>query len=180
MRWALAISLLIFGMIEVPIFRALVIRKEKLAAKSVAISFVSLLLLAVAACIFGWNIPDLAFILAMGSMAVHSYFGYYRNLYNRSRRFDRIAHALGSFSSAILVYYLLSNFFLYGGSRAFQALYVMLLGIALGAVYEIVEFVIDLKESIHMQRGLRDTNLDIIFNIIGSVAAAALAFFVLL
>lgn len=64
--------------------------------------------------------------------------------------------------------------------RVFLALFILILGIALGAVHEILEFVADIRQNSHMQKGLKDTNLDIIFNVIGSVLAAVAAYFAML
>lgn len=177
---AFYILLTVYSIIELLILRVFIIKKEKVAIKSTAISFIFLWLVLIATFIFNFYIPNMAFIFIILSFFIHSYFGYYLNYYNKSKVFDRIAHGAGSFSLAIFTYYFLSNFFKYGGSRAFQALYIFLLGISLGAVYEIVEFAADLNNSKKMQRGLRDTDFDIISDVIGSIIAAVFAFIILL
>jgi uncharacterized membrane protein YjdF len=177
---AFYILLIIYSIIELLILRIFIMKKEKVAIKSTAISFVFLWLVLIATFIFDFQIPHIAFTFVILSFLIHSYLGYHLNLYNKSKNFDRIAHGIGSFSLAIFTYYFLANFLRYGGSKAFQAVYILLLGISLGAVYEIIEFVIDLNNPKKLQRGLRDTNFDIFSDIVGSTGAAILAFLILL
>ncbi len=125
--------------------------------------------------IFYLNIPYYVFILLMLCLFLHAYFGYYKNYYNEKVMFDRVLHMEGTFAFSLYFYYLFSNFIKYGGSEYFLALYILLLGIASGAVYEITEFFIDLNKTRKLQRGLRDTNFDIISDIAGSVASAVFA-----
>lgn len=46
----------------------------------------------------------------------------------------------------------------------------------MGAIHEVMEFDTDLRQNSKMQKGLKDTNFDIVFDIIGSVLAAAVVF----
>lgn len=180
MHWVLIISLIIFCIAELLLIRTFIVKKEKVALKSSTVSFGFLGLVLIAAFSFDFNMPDFAFILVIILFLVNSYFGYYQNLFNKSRKFDRFLHGYGSFSFAVFFYYLLSNFFQYGGSKAFQAFYIMLLGIFTGAVYEMIEFITDSKHEKKLQRGLRDTNFDMVSNFIGSIGASVLGFFILL
>lgn len=133
-----------------------------------------------AAVLLGLKIPYFVLCLVMLSLFIHVFFGYRLDLYNKSPVFDRFLHGFGTFCYSLLFYFLLDNFIEYGGSRIFHAVYISVLGIALGAVYEIIEFVIDIKKNINLQRGLKDTNMDTVFNIIGAFSAAALAYFAIL
>ncbi|NLB36717.1 MAG: DUF2238 domain-containing protein [Clostridiales bacterium] len=184
MRWALFVLLFVFSVTEVIWFLVFIIRKEKVAAQHTAISFLLIWVIYICAEASYLFMPSIAFTLMIISFLVKSIFGYYLNLYHKSKKFDRLAHALGSFAFAIFFYYLLSNFLFYGGSRAFQALYILLLGVSVGTIYEIIEFFMDLnqrkKHKEKLQHGLKDTNIDLIADVIGSLAAAAMAFFVLL
>lgn len=56
-----------------------------------------------------------------------------------------------------------------------MSVFVLLLGISIGTVYEMYEFLADLKKregTQKLQHGLRDTNMDLTFNMIGSVCAS--------
>lgn len=100
-------------------------------------------------------IPDIVYIFVLIALFTDSYYGYYQKFYYTSRKYDRIQYALGSFSFALFFYFFLSSIFEYGGSRAFQAFYTLLLGVFYGTLYEIIEFISDLKGGDKMQRGLR-------------------------
>jgi uncharacterized membrane protein YjdF len=152
----------------------------KVALQSTSISFGLFGLLLAAAYILRLGIPYLSLIFSVAALILHSYFGFYLNLYNRSKTFDRIIHGFGAFSFAILFYYLFSNFLQYGGSRSFHAFYILLLGISLGAVYEIVEFGVDARQDLKLQRGLKDTNYDMAADAVGAAAASVFAYFILL
>jgi len=73
----------------------------------------------------------------------------------------------------------MSNFLEYGGSKAFRAYYIILSGFSSGAIFEIIEFISDFKTNKKQQRGLRDTDFDIISDIVGSIGAS-LVFYLLL
>ncbi|MDQ5983927.1 MAG: hypothetical protein RUMPE_00956 [Eubacteriales bacterium SKADARSKE-1] len=174
------ISLMILSIVELFLLRKFIIHKEKIALKSVITSLVFLWIIFIISYIFKLNVPDVAYILVIITLFMNSYLGYYFNLYYKTKKYDRIQHVLGSFSFAILLYFLFSNVFEYGGSKAFKAFYIFLLGVSSGTIHEIIEFINDLKHEEKMQRGLKDTNLNIVSNIIGSFSASILAFFVFL
>jgi hypothetical protein len=133
-----------------------------------------------ALCIFRISIPYLVLAFATVTVFLHTFVGLYLKLYRKSKVYDRYLHGFGSFSFALLLYLTLSKVTVPGGSVVFRAVFVAAIGIASGAVFEIVEFVHDLRNKTNMQRGLKDTNLDLIFDVIGSAAAAILAAFVYL
>lgn len=168
---------LIFSILNLFLLYRFVLQKEKVALRTTITSLGFVWLITVSVSLWGVTIPFGAFLFVLATSLVNSYFGYYRNLYNKSRRFDRLSHCLGTFSSAIFFFYLLSNFLKYGGSKAFMSVYILLLGISIGTVYEIYEFLADLKKregTQKLQHGLRDTNMDLTFNMIGSVCASVL------
>lgn len=128
-----------------------------------------------ALCIFRISIPYLVLSLATVTVFLHTFVGLYLNLYRKSKVYDRYLHGFGAFSFALLLYLTLSGITAPGGSVVFRAVFVASIGIASGAVFEIVEFLHDLKSESDMQRGLIDTDFDLIFDVIGSAAAAILA-----
>lgn len=137
-----------------------------------AILYLSYLL---ALCILRISIPYLVLILVMVTVFLHTFVGHYLELYTKSKLFDRYQHGFGSFSFALLIYLTMSKVTMPGGSVLFRAIFVAALGIAAGVIFEIFEFVHDSMNKTKLQRGLKDTNFDIISDVIGSVLAAVLA-----
>lgn len=179
----LVIPLILYTGIELLLILSFLRRKNKVAVKSSLLTAVFMWIAYLARYLFDISIPNLAFIFVIISALMNSLFGYYLNLFHRSKTFDRFMHATGSFSLSLFLYFLLSNFFDYGGSRAFQSLYVFLLGLAVGALYEISEYFSDKANpdvDERMQHGLKDTDFDLIFNTLGSFCAAVFAYFILL
>jgi hypothetical protein len=175
MFWILLFFLLAYYIFEILILRAARINKNKTVFKTAAFSTGLFTVIFASGYIFNLNIPDYVFILLMLCFFLHSYFGHYKNYYNEKVMFDRILHMEGAFAFSLYFYYLFSNFMKYGGSKIFLAFYILLLGIASGAVYEIVEYFMGLNKSRKLQRGLRDTDFDIMSDIAGSAAAAVFA-----
>jgi VanZ family protein len=145
---------------------------QKLMMQAALISFSVFVLLMIVYWLVKLKIPEILLIFAMIAIWCNSYFGYSRYLFETSRIFDRFMHAYGTFSYTLLVFAILRNFVQTGGSKLFVILFVFTLGNTIGALFEIFEFYSDMKKGTHAQQGLKDTNMDMIFNVIGSVAAA--------
>jgi len=180
MRWVILLLSVLYSVIDLYLLRFSVKNKQKIAQRSAISSLVFIWLIYLIDRIFAFQLPEIAYLLVLLSFFFNGYFGYYRNLFNKSQRYDRIQHAFGCFSFAIFLYFLLSNIFDYGGSRAFLALYVFLLAIFSGVYTEILEYLHDLKHEEKMQKGLRDTNVDLVFDVIGAVLAAIFAYLFLI
>ena len=121
------------------------------------------------------SIPYIVLIFYLITVFTHSFIGFYMNLYKRSKTFDRYLHGFGTFSTSLLFYLTLTKLTSAGGSILFQAIFVAALGIAISMVYEVIEFFHDTKSNEKMQRGLRDTDFDMLSNILGGIAAAVFA-----
>lgn len=134
----------------------------------------------IALCIFRISIPYFVLALTTLTVLLHTFVGLYLKLYRKSKIYDRYLHGFGGFSFALLLYLTLSKVTAPGGSVVFRAVFVAAIGVASGVVFEIVEFLHDLRNKMDMQRGLMDTDFDLIFDVIGSTAAAILAAFVYL
>jgi hypothetical protein len=152
-------------------------RKKYKIAKKVLIPSVLYLLFLLVLLLWKISIPYLILIFAMAAVFTHTYIGFYLNCYNRSKSFDRYLHGYGTFSTSLLFYLTLSKITEAGGSVLFRAVFVAALGIATGMAYEIMEFLHDLKSSEKKQRGLKDTDFDMLADIIGGIAAAVFAAF---
>lgn len=131
--------------------------------------------------IFGIGVPYLVRTLAIIAMFIHTFFGYYKDRYTRSKVFDRYQHTFGSFAYALFFYSLISRLLLVEVSpKVFGAIMVLFTGITAGAVFEIIEYFIDKKMPVKTQRGLKDTDVDLICDVIGSAAAGIAAYFFML
>jgi hypothetical protein len=179
MREITIAALALFFIISIIAIISFAKRKNRLYLNSTitALVFYAALFTAV---LLGVYIPYFVLCLTLLSLFIHVFFGYRLDFYSKSAKFDRYLHAFGTFCFSLLFYFLLGNFIAYGGSRLFRAFYIAFLGTALGAVYEIFEFVLDIKKNANLQKDLKDTNMDIVFNIIGSVSAAVFAYFTVL
>ena len=180
MDWIFFAFFVIFILIELLLLKEFIKRKNKIAIKAAISSIVFLALIYIASYFYNFVVPDAAYIIVIISLFLHSYFGYYRKLYYNSKKYDRVQHVIASFSFAIFFYFFLSNIFEYGDSRAFRAFYILLLGVFYGMLCEIIEFISDLNNKEKMQRGLRDTDFDMVSDLIGSLSAAFFSYFIFL
>jgi len=120
-------------------------------------------------------------ILIIITLFGHSFIGNYLNLYNKSQHFDRYLHLFGSFSNALFIFSIITNIINPTvSSKLYSALFVISLGISSGVFFEILEFSQDSTANTNHQKGLKDTNLDLIYNIIGSLIAGVFAYFLLI
>ncbi len=177
MKIFFGIAFVCYAVAEIYITLKLKRRKQKVGVKVTAVSFSLFFILTFIIYLLNVNISYFIMLLAALSLFLDAYVGYYLNYYLKSRVVDRYLHAYGTFAMALLFYNLIILLTDKGGSKLFQTLFVLFLGIALGTVHEIVEFVTDSQLKSTMQKGLRDTNFDTIFNGLGSSAAAAAVFF---
>lgn len=103
-----------------------------------------------------------------------SFVGLYLNLYVTSAIFDKIQHVFGSYAFSLFAYTLICKLTQPAINQIFRFLFVISLGLSIGAIYEISEFVGDLvfQPSVPSQPSLLDTDLDLIADAIGSFIAA--------
>jgi VanZ family protein len=96
-------------------------------------------------------------------------------------RFDRYMHALGSFSYGLLIYFTLAALIPGSLSPVWAAILTGALGETFGVLIEHFEFAADVhgKSPTRHQKGLRDTNFDLIANTIGSILAGVYAYLTL-
>lgn len=127
------------------------------------------------------------FVLALALLAIagHIVVGNFFNYYHRSRHFDRYWHALGSLAFSLLGYSVLKQAVSHSVFRVvvpkpYTAVVVPAIGISLGCLFEIYEFILDSvgRPKTKHQHGLTDTNFDLIANVIGAVIAGIVSVFV--
>ncbi len=130
--------------------------------------------------VFTIGVPFFIRCLVIVALFIHTFFGYFKDFYTRSQTFDRYLHAFGSFAFALFFYSLFLKLMAAAVTPPlFAAVMVTFTGIAVGAIFEIIEFAIDTKMPVKTQRDLKDTDMDLVFDVIGSVAAGAAAYFFL-
>lgn len=112
-------------------------------------------------------------ILVTLDIFAHIYIGELLNIYDNSFVFDKCLHLFGTFGFTLLAYALLRNTVYNGiGSKMFKFILIASVGITIGTLFEMVEFTCDTFLGTYSQKGLLDTDLDMLFNIIGSSLAA--------
>lgn len=142
---------------------------KKVFAKSTFTMNVLNLIIFVLICIFKIQVPQFVLSLVIIAVFLACFCGYYLDLYKRMVMFDRLLHTLGSFAYSLFIFYLIDHFVNTGGSALFESLFIFTLGNSLGVFFELIEALHDLKSNIKAQKGLADTNVDMIFNLIGSI-----------
>lgn len=110
----------------------------------------------------------------MAAILSDSLFGLYLNFYLTSSVFDKLQHVLGSYVFALFAYNLIFTISRPITGKGFIFVFVLALGLSIGAVYEVGEFIGDsfFNPQVPSQPSLLDTNLDLIADILGSLAAA--------
>lgn len=121
-----------------------------------------------------FQINDIVILFALISVLGHSFLGEYLDFYQKSKYFDRFLHFFGTFSFALFTYSIIYHmekpiYF----SKIYVTLFVITLGIAIGVLLEITEFVLDtiIKSKKKKQHGLKDTDFDLIFDVAGATLA---------
>jgi len=151
-------------------------RQRKGSALSALSAYLSYTLAFLAIWIFGLIVPSYLILLTMLTVLLACAVGDYLGYYERSKIFDRYLHAYGSFSFALFSYCVLDDLTQVGGSKIFRALCVFLIGNTLGALFELIEARHDTKSKVKSQKGLKDTDMDMLSNMIGSVLAGVFAY----
>lgn len=106
---------------------------------------------------------------------LHAFAGKYLDFYLTSTIFDKVLHVFGTYSIVLLVYSIMCQIMETSFTNILNKyVFIVLLGISLGAIFEIIEFVTDntIHPKIPNQPNLIDTDLDMIADVIGSKIAA--------
>ena len=109
----------------------------------------------------------------------NSLIGKYLYVYNTSKHYDRFLHAFGAFSFALFYYSILHKLAMpIVSSKFYIGVFVAAIGISIGCIFEIYEFIADSITTSNNQHGLKDTNFDMISNIIGSSIAGIVSIWI--
>lgn len=111
-------------------------------------------------------------ILLIITFILHTTFGQYINLYQKNNWFDKGLHLFGIFAFSLLFYAIITTLInVNTNSKIYTFIVVSSIGITAGVYFELLEFALDISTGSKHQHGLIDTNLDIIFNMIGAYLA---------
>ena len=174
--------LFIFAAVSVLIILAVIaayIKKSNYHATSALISYLFYAFIFTIIWVFNLEIPPYIIILPLSAVFISCFFGHYMDWYSRFRAFDCCVHLYGAFSFALLTYYIIENFIKTGGSKLFLSIFVFTAGVTLGALYELIEAAHDAKSNAKSQPNLNDTNMDILFDFLGSAAAGVFAYYLI-
>lgn len=111
------------------------------------------------------------------SLACHVVFGMNFDFYGSLPFYDKAAHIVVTAGLVIWSVTLLAQHCVRRGISVSRATYcgvALMLALAAGAAWEIFEFMVDRTGSFHAQRGLDDTMLDLIADLVGGIMAVAL------
>jgi len=170
-----------YALIEAFVVYSFIKQKNKLYAQSSLTASLLFFLYVLCDLIFGINVPKLILVTVMITIFAQTFFGYYKNLFIKSMVFDRYLHAFGSLSFALFFYSLIDKLLRpMVTPKLYAAIFVLALGITIGTIFEIIEFAFDKAKHTKMQKGLKDTDVDMIFNVIGSICAAIISYFFIL
>jgi hypothetical protein len=177
--WA---AFIILTLIEIYIVFRLARQREPALIKNIVPPYVAFTAFMLAAHFTRLRIPEIVMILAMVSLFGQTFLGYYLRLYGRTKTFDRGNHAFGCFAYSMLAYFTLTALFSEAIPPALAGIIIASLGITLGVFVEMAEFALDSRKHIEIkqQKGLKDTNFDLLSDVIGSALAGVFAGLVLL
>ena len=116
---------------------------------------------------------NLWIVTALFVHVLGSFSGFYDNLPG----WDHLTHAMSASLIAALGFIIVTSIDKYAESvylpRAFLALLIVMLTMAVGVVWELMEYVIDAATGSHLQYSLDDTMKDLLFDTIGGLLVAA-------
>ncbi|XMB85943.1 hypothetical protein RJG79_11150 [Mycoplasmatota bacterium WC44] len=108
------------------------------------------------------------FLFIVITIILHNGLGQYFNLYLSNNWFDKVLHSIGAFAFSQLFYFLLNSKYSVELPKIYMFISVFTIGITLGVFFEFGEFILDIIFKSKHQHSLIDTNVDLIFNTLGS------------
>lgn len=112
-------------------------------------------------------------VLALFIHIVGSFSGFYDNLPG----WDHLTHAMSASLIAALGFIVVVSIDKYADSiylpQAFLAFLIVMLTMAVGVIWELMEFIVDMATGSHLQYSLHDTMRDLLFDTIGGLLVAS-------
>lgn len=121
-----------------------------------------------------WVIPFYVRLVVILAIMSNSFFGELLNWYVTSTFYDRVQHVFGTYAMTLWAFYIIQQFVKVNiTQKRLVIIFFIILSIALGAFYEIIEFLQDIlfKPKIKNQPSLLDTDFDLIADLIGGIIA---------
>lgn len=170
---------IIFSTVTMFICISLFIKKKyKMLPETIAIYILYIIFLLIQYKL-NFQVRPIIIMLVLITCIGNSLIGKYLNVYNTSKYYDRFLHAFGAFSFSLFYYSILDNVIehtIY--PKAYISIFVASIGISLCCIFEIYEFIIDSITTSYNQPGLKDTNFDLISDVIGSVLAGIISIWI--
>lgn len=119
----------------------------------------------------------LVFLLVL-QLHLHTFWGVWLRFYDSQWFWDKLLHLTGTMLASLVGFSVTYALHISGKVRLtgpILGFFTVVLGNALGAWWEIVEFLVDKSLQKNTQYGLDNTMIDLIYNLIGSLIAAGLA-----
>lgn len=119
-------------------------------------------------------VPNYVRTAVMMAIFMDGFFGYYLAYYITSTVFDKLLHIFGTYAFSLFAFVIIMQRLRLGLPPWFCGLFIILLGISQGVMYEIAEFMVDSwgNPILPGQPSLEDTNLDLIGDTVGALLAA--------
>lgn len=175
----LLIMTIIFSIITIYTCINIIIKKRYKLLGETIVAYIAYLFFLFIQYKYAFKINIYIIMLVLISIIGNNFIGDYMDLYNSTKHYDRFLHALGSFSFALFFYSILDKLVLHITSpKYYVSIFVATIGISLGCIYEIYEFILDSTLNYNNQHGLKDTNFDLLSDVIGSIIAAITALWI--
>ena len=112
-------------------------------------------------------------IMVMLTLLSHTIIGEYFLAYNRTDFFDNFLHLFGTLSFILFAYSIIRTFIKIQTSEPviLTVILVCALGISIGTLFELGEYSLDVVFKEYNQRGLIDTDQDLLYNTFASIIA---------
>lgn len=116
--------------------------------------------------------------LVIASILSNTFGGELLELYKTSKYFDKFLHVFGTFTFSLLAYSVINTTIANTpNKKLYISIFITSLGAIIGVAFEILEFIADVVFKANSQSGLVDTNLDLIFDLIGALGASIFELF---
>ena len=136
------------------------------------ITYISYLIFLIVQYKLKFHVMAFIILLVLITIIGNNLIGNCLNVYNRSKYYDRFLHAFGSFSFSLFFYSILDKIIIHTiYPKLYVSIFVTTIGISLGCIFEIYEFILDSTTNSNNQHGLTDTNFDLISDVIGAIIA---------
>ncbi|QZY53624.1 hypothetical protein [Crassaminicella profunda] len=126
----------------------------------------------------GYKIETYIKVLIVSSLIIDIVWGFYFDMYHTSNWFDKLMHLFGCFCFTLVLVSIIHSYVkILSPSKIIIFIFITSLGVTSGVFYEFIEFGLDVVIKTQTQNGLVDTNLDLLFDTFGSMAAAGLVLY---